>query len=200
MYKKHRCFSASLFILLLIISVNSKAEVYPYIGASIGISAADEECEDDAPYYDPQCEGNASGRKLFGGIRVHKYAAVEVSYMDMGEMAKTIDMTRITAESTGTNISIVGIYPVGDYQADSFNLELFGKLGLLRWDTMVINHTSGVSSDDDGTDPSYGIGASVGGEKLFFTLEFEVLNEVNGEYSPGGTTLTYASIGATYRF
>lgn len=197
MNKKLRRLSDSLFILLLLISVNSNAEVYPYIGASIGISASDEECEDEYPN---TCEGNANGLKLFGGIRVHKYAAVEVSYMDMGELAKTLDMTRITAEPTGTNFSIVGIYPVGDYQADSFNLELFGKLGLLLWDTTVINHTSGASFDDDGTDPSYGIGASVGGEKLFFTLEFEVLNEINGEYSPGGSTLTYASIGATYRF
>lgn len=195
-----RFLSISLISMLLFISMDTNAEIYPYIGFSVGISAADEECEDDAPYYDPQCEGNASGRKLFGGIRVHKYAAVEVSYMDMGEMTKTIDMSRITAESKGTNLSIVGIYPVGDYQADSFNLEFFGKLGLLRWDTMIINHASGTSSDDDGTAPSYGIGASIGAEKIYFTLEFEVLNEINGEYSPGGSTLTYASIGATYRF
>lgn len=195
-----RFLSISLISLLLFVSMDANAEIYPYIGLSVGISAADEECEDDAPYYDTQCEGNASGRKLFGGIRVHKYAAVEVSYMDMGEMAKTIDMTRITAESKGTNISIVGIYPVGDYQADSFNLEFFAKLGLLQWDVMVINNSSGASSDDDGTAPSYGIGASIGAEKIYFTLEFEVLNEINGEYSPGGATLTYASIGATYRF
>jgi hypothetical protein len=195
-----RFLSISLFSLLLFESIDTNAEIYPYIGISVGVSAADEECDDDAPYYDTQCEGNARGRKLFGGIRVHKYAAVEVSYMDMGELAKTIDMARITAEPTGTNISIVGIYPVGDYQSDSFNLELFGKLGLLRWDTMVINHASGVSLDDAGTDPSYGIGVSVGGENIFFTLEFEVLNEINGQYSPGGSTLTYASIGAMYRF
>ena len=198
MNNKLRRLSFSLFILLLLISVNSNAEIYPYIGASIGISAADEVCED--AYYLDTCEGDATGYKLFGGIRVHKYAAVEVSYMDMGELAKTLDMTRITAESTGTNFSIVGIYPVGDYQADSFNLEFFGKLGLLLWDTTVINHTSGASFDDDGKDLSFGIGASVGSEKIYFTLEYEVLNEINGEYSPDGSTLTYASIGATYRF
>jgi len=186
-------------IILLLASIRSIAD--PYLGLAIGVSAADEVCEETPGINVYDCEGSTTGRKLFGGIRVHKYAAVEASYMDMGELAKTIDTTRITAESTGTNFSIVGIYPIGDYQADSFlNLELFGKLGLLLWDTTVINHASGASSDDDGTDLSYGIGASVGGEKLFLTLEFEVLNEINGEYSPGGSTLTYGSIGAAYKF
>jgi hypothetical protein len=115
----------------------------------------------------------------------------------MGELAKTINATRVTAETKGTNFSIVGIYPLGG----TMNGKLFVKLGWLLWDTTVVDFSpTGGTVDDSGSDISFGIGASVGGEHISFRLEFEVLNEVNGKYSQDGSTLTFGSIGMAYEF
>lgn len=189
-----RHFSIVLLMTLLFISAGSYAG--PYIGLSIGESAADEKCEDiPYPYYLGTCEGIDDAGKIFAGIRYNENVAFEVAYLDMGELVKTINETRITAEPTGTNFSIVGIYPTEIF------VEFYGKAGLLLWDTTVIRHEPGGSSvDDDGTDLSFGIGLSIRAEKYAIRIEYEELNEINGEYSPGGTTLTFISFGGDYYF
>ena len=189
----------TLFVLLgFILLLSSNVAAAPYVGASIGISAADEDCEDEgqAPYV-YECEGSTYGQKIFAGFTINQYSALEASYLDMGELSKTINATRVTAETKGTNFSIVGIYPLGG----TMNGKLFVKLGWLLWDTTVVDFSpTGGTVDDSGSDISFGIGASVGGEHISFRLEFEVLNEVNGKYSQDGSTLTFGSIGMAYEF
>lgn len=185
-----------LFILLLFISVNSNAEIYPYIGFSVGVSAADEECEDDAPYYDTQCEGSGRSQKIFGGARLHKNYAIEASYIDMGRFSKSTDTTWVTAESKGANFSLIGILTTR-----SPLVEFFGKIGLLYWDATITGSelVAGAVSDN-GTDISLGIGASLGNDKYAFRLEYEGLNKLGDEYKPGGSRITVLSIAGVFYF
>jgi len=183
-----------------IVLLSSNASAGPYIGASIGSSAADEVCDEEsegAPYGVPECEGNTYAQKLFAGLTINQYSALEAAYLDMGELAKTINAARVTAETKGTNISLVGIYPFGG----TMNAKVFGKLGWLLWNTTVVDYSPGGGTvDDSGSDISFGIGASVGGEHISFRVEYEILNEVNVQYSPDGSTLSFASIGMVYEF
>jgi len=188
--------SIPLFTLLLFVSIDSNAEIYPYVGFSLGESSTDDDCGDDSnlpEYY--ECEGTATANKIFGGVRLNKNIAIEASYMDMGKLTKTINnISRITAESKGTNLSLLGIIPASEF------IEFFGKVGLLYWNTSTSG--SGIidgSVDDNGTDISFGIGLSLGNDRYAFRAEFERLNKLGDEYNPGGP-ITIGFIGGVIYF
>lgn len=82
-----------------------------------------------------------TGFKLFGGAYLNKNFGVEVGYADLGEYDGT--------EVDGFYIAAVGKYPVNN------KIDVIGKLGFMRWSA----ETSGFS-DEDGTDPMIGIGAT----------------------------------------
>lgn len=194
MNRKPRSISVSILFLLFFVSIGVNAEIYPYIGISFGVSAADEECEEDAPYYDPQCDGDSSAQKIFGGVRLNKNIALEISYLDMGRLEKSRNTGWVAAEPTGTNFSLIGVIP-SDF------MEVFAKVGLMYWDaTLSGSEIAGGSIEDNGADISLGIGFSFGNEKYALRAEFEMLNELGDEYKSGGARITLLSIGGVIYF
>lgn len=163
---------------------------YPfYFGFALGFAGADQECD----YHGYDCDGNDETFKFYGGKRLHENIAVEISYQDLGSLRdRNINSTNV-AESEGFNFSLHGIIPVEGVGY------FYGKAGYMLWDTEYTRIDSrSVTSDDDGTDFTYGIGfAFVFGQKYDFRVEYERLNELGDEFVPGGDHITVFSFGGT---
>jgi OOP family OmpA-OmpF porin len=91
----------------------------------------------------------------------HRNFGVEVAYVDLGEATYSGDffgspVTGGSIEINGFNVSAVGSFPVSE------QFSLFGKIGLFIWEAEANDITGGVpfSAKDDGTDISFGVGAS----------------------------------------
>jgi hypothetical protein len=105
--------------------------------------------------------------RVFGGVRIAEHFAVEVGFSDLGEARATTDdpnfgpplnITGYKFETTGIDVTAVGILPLGKY------LALFGKLGFVRWSTDFEIRSAGVLLDkgtSDGVDPVIGAGVNV---------------------------------------
>jgi OOP family OmpA-OmpF porin len=101
-----------------------------------------------------------SAYKFSGGYRFMKYLAVEAGYTDLGspqawEVNVQEHPDRAEVSIKGWNAYAVGIIPL------SKSLDLFGKIGMVAWDTTVRSEQDGeviFSETDSGTDLAYGIG------------------------------------------
>jgi opacity protein-like surface antigen len=165
-----------------------------YIGAGIskvkydtGISTTGDLDEDDR------------GWKIFGGYRYHENFAVEVFYADFGktelDLAAGDTIEGITMlggasaedEAKSYGVSAVLLLPVSD------RFDLYGKLGLHRWNTEESGTVMGVPYDGDesGTDAFFGIGAGFSPtENVTVRLEYERYRFDNDDVS--ATTLGVA--------
>ena len=181
-------------LLLLASSVRAHSDnddYYPFYGGfSLGFSGSDEDCD----YYGYNCDGDDTGFKLYGGKRFHENLAFEISFQDLGKLDNEEGAVTFTAESTGFNFSLHGIIPVSDYWY------FFGKAGVMAWETdYTRSGTSTTRSDDDGTDFTFGAGAAfIFNEKYEFRAEFERLNELDDNFTPGGSYITLFSFGGTF--
>jgi hypothetical protein len=151
-----------------------------YLGASVGqinlkvddlggLSAADFDGEDTA-------------FKVIAGIRPLDWLAVEAAYVDFGHPDDYVLGEEFEAEGYGVSAFGVGFLAVGP-------VDLFGKLGLITWDT---NFRGGL--ENDGTDFAYGVGAQFRVWSISLRAEYEVfdLSEVDD--------LSMISVGVTYTF
>ena len=160
-----------------------------YFGFAFGFAGADQECD----YHGYDCDGNDESFKVYGGKRLHENIAVEVSYQDLGRLRdRNVNLTTV-AESEGLNVSLHGIIPVEGIGY------FYGKAGYILWDTEYTRiDARTVSSDDDGSDFTYGVGfAFMFGQKYDFRIEYERLNELGDEFVPGGDHITVISFGGT---
>ena len=185
------------FIPLLFISASLKADIDPYIGLSVGESSSDAVCVGCEGWYDDcSCEGVATSHAIFIGARLNTNLAIEASYIDMGQFTKSTDTSWVTAESKGANFSLIGILTV-----ENISAEVFGKIGLLYWDTKLTSSELITGPiNDNGADVSLGIGASIGNKKYALRLEYEMLNELSNEYKSGGSIITVGSIAGVIYF
>ena len=171
----------------------SKIDGYPiYVGFALGFSAADSDCD----YHGYDCDGNDTSFKIYAGKRLHENLALEISYQELGKLNdETINATT-TADSAGINISLLGIIPVGD---SGF---FYGKIGAIATQTDYTRIDGSITrSDDDDTGLTYGVGyAFLFDEKYDLRIEFERLNELNNDFTPGGAYITVLSFGGTIYF
>ena len=128
-----------------------------YAGGSFGLT------DSDSSAMGASSDDNDIGLKVFAGYRAHENVAFEAFYVDLGEATAT-ESALDEVDSFG--ISALGIIPVDE------NFELFGKVGLHSWEADK-RSTFGASADADGTDPTYGIGASYTTGKVSFRAEVE---------------------------
>lgn len=159
-----------------------------YGGFAIGFSGSDEDCD----FHGYNCDGNDTSFKFYGGKRLHENLALEISYQELGKLTDNQPGLTTTAESSGLNLSLHGIIPVGI----GF---FYGKVGVMAWETdyrRVATSTTRIS--DDGSDFTFGAGfAFEFDEKYELRLEFERLNELDDNFTPGGSYITVFSIGGT---
>ena len=166
---------------------------YPFYGGfALGFSASDEDCD----YYGYDCDGNDTSYKFYGGKRFHENLAFEISFQDLGKLNKKNGATTTTAQTTGLNLSLLGIIPTETLGY------FYGKAGIMAWDTdYTRTDTLITSSSDDGTDFTFGVGfAFAFDQKYEFRIEFERLNELDDNYTPGGSYITVFSFGGTINF
>lgn len=128
--------------------------------------------------------------RVFGGVRINENFAVEVGVNDLGEARAVTDdpnfgpplnLTSYKFETTGVDVTAVGILPLGRYFA------LFGKVGFIRWTTDFEIRSPGVliaKDSSDGIDPVIGAGINVNlGTHFIIQGEF---NRLEIDPSDGG--------------
>ncbi|MGB5326844.1 MAG: outer membrane beta-barrel protein [Gammaproteobacteria bacterium] len=191
---------ASLVAGLLLLSgvpvMADENESYPYyLGFGVGGSAADEDC--DYYYYDSNCDGQDTSFKFYVGKRLYENLGFEVTYLDLGNLDNDRGLVTTTAETTGFNFSLLGIIPFDDFGY------LYGKAGLMAWQTDYTRDEAGTktSSDDDGTDFTFGIGFAFSiQDKYELRLEFERLNELDDSFDSGGAYITNFTLAGGINF
>ena len=167
---------------------------YPLFGGfAIGLAGADEDCD----YYGYDCDGEDTSIKFFAGKRLHENFAIEISFQDLGKLDNEEGAVDITAESSGINLSLVAIIPTGNVGY------LYGKIGAITWEADYRRFESGssTSSEDDGTDFTFGAGfAWMFSQKYELRFEFERLHELGDEFTPGGAYVSNFTVGGVIQF
>jgi hypothetical protein len=150
-----------------------------YLGASVGRTNV--EIDDISGLSAADFDADDTGFKFIAGIRPLDWLAVEASYVNFGEPEDTVMGAKVKTEGDGISAFAVGFLAVGP-------VDLFGKVGLVTWDTKV------ATFDDDGTDFAYGVGAQ------FRLLSLAVRAEYEKFDLSGVDDLSMISIGVTYTF
>ncbi len=192
--KKLSCYIAlPLFMASLSITTSSAAE--PYIGFSFGQASVDDFC--DGIPFGVSCDDSDSAFKIFGGNKLNKNFAFEVSYIDFGQVVATDGFDTLTFESTGFNFSVLGLIPASN------TVDFFGKVGLLFWDAKLAASSGTLyrSRDDDGTDLNFGAGVNFNvSEQFSLRAEFQRFNNIGDETITGESAVTFLTAAGILRF
>ena len=145
---------------LLAFTGAAQAQSQFYLGAGVGPSSFDRGIAEGL-IDSGSVDKSDTGLKFFGGFQVNRNFALEAAYVDLGEArySGTFGPDPVTdgrVEVSGMNLSGVLSAPV------SPQLTLFGKAGLFLWEAEARDITGGAPffGSQDGTDLSFGIGAS----------------------------------------
>lgn len=153
-----------------------------YLGGSVGSAQLD---YDSADAFIDDSDG---GYKVFGGYNFGLVPAVdlgiEVSYTDFGDHQGETFAGDGRFSNTAWQGHLVGglnLGPVG----------LFAKAGIANWETKFSNEV--FSGRDDGSDPSYGIGAKFQIDALQLRAEYErlTLDDADLDFYSIGAALTF---------
>ena len=148
-----------------------------YLGGSLG--GATTEVTEGSETFD---EGDTAW-KLFGGYHFLQFFAVEAAYRDLGSPNGNILGSDVKVSPTAFDVAGLGGIPLGP-------VYLFGKVGVVRWDSDITVDDTKIS--DDGTDYEVGIGLSVDITKIQLRGEIEYIDAADG-------VLMY-TVGAAWRF
>jgi OOP family OmpA-OmpF porin len=139
-------------------------------------------------------DGKDSGFKIFGGYSFTPNFAVEMAFVDLGELTYRgtfggIPVTNGRVETSGLNTSVVGTMPV------SSSFSLFAKAGIFAWSAEARDITGGFpfSGSDNGGDLSFGLGGS-------FHLNRNLSLRAEWESFEANDNITMMSVGLAYRF
>jgi len=156
-----------------------------YVGAGAGLTTVDL-CGDLIALGATSCDDEDTGFKIFGGKRINQNLAVELGWVDLGEITATGPGGTARAEVDGIQVAAVGMLPVNP------RFHVFGKVGLYLWDAKISG--PGGSLSDDGTDLMFGFGASWNlAERLDLRGEWE-------RFDVDGDDIDMLSVGLLYRF
>ncbi|BDU15352.1 outer membrane beta-barrel protein [Lysobacter auxotrophicus] len=147
-----------------------------YAGAGVGQSYVDEGSYDDED----------TAYSVFGGYQFNRYFGLEAGYADFGKLEPRGTGTPLEASSV--YLTAVGTVPITD------NFSAYAKAGFQRWDLDRSIPSIVGNTDDNGTDPTYGVG-----------LQYRFTDNValRGEYSRfevEDTDLDLAQIQLRYDF
>ncbi|HET6630356.1 MAG TPA: outer membrane beta-barrel protein [Woeseiaceae bacterium] len=160
-----------------------------YLGGGITRTSLDTSSDfvQDAP--DFSLDDDDNGWKLIAGIRPLDWLAVEGNYVDFGGVNAGNDALGGEYELTGFDVFAVG------FLSAPF-VDVFGKVGAIRWDADGRVNFGGVSFSDSesGTDLAYGAGVQARFGSLAGRLEYERF-EVDGTDEVAMLTL-----GVTFTF
>lgn len=165
-----------------------------YVGAGFGSTDTGE--GNAIPYLitSGTVDGKDSGFKIYGGFEFTPNLAVEMAYVDLGELTYggTFGPDPVTngrLETTGLNVALVGTVPV------SPGFSLFAKGGIFAWSAEARDITAGrvFVGRDEGGDLSFGLGAA-------FYLNENLSLRAEWERFEANDSITLLSAGLAYRF
>jgi OOP family OmpA-OmpF porin len=151
----------------------------PFVGASYGLATSDIDCSAGV-----SCDDTDSAWRIFGGLEINEFMAMEVGYIDLGEVQYG-GADSGSRETNGMTMTLLGTY----YFTPSFSLIARGGLNFLN--TEVNGTIAGTPVDNSGdTDVvwSFGLGA-----QYYLTpavgvrLEWESFFEAGSSDFNGGT-------------
>jgi OmpA-OmpF porin, OOP family len=167
----------------------------PYIGFNAGQTSTEVDC-----FPGTACGDDDFAWKLFGGLEVNEYMAMEVGYVDLGEV-KDIGALTGTRFTNGMVMNILGTYAINP----SFTLLARGGLNILN--TEVNGTIAGTPNDNTGdTDVawSFGLGAQFNASPAVgIRLEWERFFEVGSSAYNDGTgeaDIDMTTLGIVYKF
>jgi len=137
-----------------------------YAGFSLGQSTTDFP-DDVGSFFDDK----DTAFKLVVGLRPMDWWAVEVAYVDLGEVTQRQDI----AELSGFKLEQAGFGAFGLLLYDISMVDLFARAGLVRWDADLSANTFAgtLRASESGTDIAWGVGAQLRFGSLAARLEYE---------------------------
>ena len=180
------------------------AEPTAYIGASLGQATMNTWCDD--PYHVvTSCDDSPTTFKVFGGVRINPYFALEASVNHYGEYTGTTNLyaypyfypVDVNVQLGGFTGSAIGIIPVSEA------FELFGKIGLVAWSGTVDVAVGGVgrtSYTEAGTGLLLGGGVNINlTPNVTLRAELEVF-DLDTDTTNEDVTITTIMGGIVYNF
>ncbi|HEX5764039.1 MAG TPA: outer membrane beta-barrel protein [Woeseiaceae bacterium] len=133
-----------------------------------------------------------NGFKVIAGMRPFDWLAFEANYVDFGNIEVSSTGASVPGgsfELTGIDAFAVGFLPV------TF-VDIFGKVGAIRWDSDSAANVGGIDFEDSdsGTDLAYGAGVQARLGSLAARLEYERFEVDNTD------EVAMITLGLTYTF
>ena len=154
-----RLFSVLLLSFLSLLPRASFAESEIYGGVGVGYSTF----KVDSIKF----EGSAVAIREFIGANYGDYVGLELGYVDFGTVNDQVLLEQGTGsindgiKTWGYELALIGRYPLNQ------ELDAFGKVGMLRWDSESTLETFPAPTKQDGDDMVWGIGLDFRGSGRF---------------------------------
>jgi len=146
-----------------------------YLGAGLGLASFDAAAF-NPDYEDLWFEEDNFGFRVFGGYRIMKYLAVELTYNDFGtilkrEVSSTLIRQRFSVGIDSWDASVVGMLPLGA------KASLFAKVGAASWNADILITLNEVPEEESlsGTELIAGAGVDFVFKKVGMRAEIDWL-------------------------
>lgn len=156
-------------LILTVVPLTLRAESEIYGGAGIGYSTFSV----DATGF----EDSGLATRQFLGLRYGRFAGVEVGYLNFGTANDLVAGSSGSGpvneriKTWGYDLSLVGRYPLNE------ELAVFGKLGVIRWDSEDTLGPVALPNKTDGDDLILGVGLDFrGAGRVHIRVEAEVVD------------------------
>jgi len=156
-----------LSVLLCVLSLLPQAsfaetEVYGGVGVGYSTFQADATFRGDPINF----EGADVAVRQFVGFNYGEYAGVEIGYVDFGTVNDRVvvapgESANDAINTWGYELALVGRYPLNQ------ELDAFGRVGMIRWDSEETLETYPLPNKKDGDDLVWGIGLDFRGSGRF---------------------------------
>lgn len=159
---------------VMLFSAEAKAESGFYLGGSVGQAGV--EIEDASGVVPVSFDEDDFAWKAFGGYSFELLPvlslAIEGGYVNLGGPSGDLLGVPVLVETDGFDVfGVLGV--------DLGPLGVFAKYGMISWDAEFT--VDGLSDAEDGSDPAYGIGASIGLGSVDIRAEYEVFDIEDAE-------------------
>jgi hypothetical protein len=166
----------------------SVSQADAYIGASVGQAGV--EFNDGDPVQPIAFDEDDFAWKAYAGYTFPfpvLSLGLEAGYVDLGAPSADVPLVGVA------EIDADGFDAFGVLGFDLGPVGVFAKYGVIAWDAAITVDGLDAGSDD-GTDPAYGIGASIGLGSIDVRAEYEIFDIEDAE------DVTLLSVGLTWSF
>ena len=123
--------------------------------------------------------------KVIAGFRPLNWLAFEANYLDLGG-----------EESNGESLDASAITLSGMVLAEIGIVDLYGRVGVAKWDADVSSNALNFQDSDDGWEPTYGVGigvhfGSIGVRAEYERFEAEFFDALDADVSTVSLSVTY---------